>query len=211
MRLPDDLGFVAAASLGCRFMTAFAAVTEHGRVGAGDWVAIHGCGGVGLSALMIAHALGASVVAVDVDDETLALARALGAAHTINARDPVEAIVELTGGGAHVSFDALGSAATCANSIRCLRKRGRHVQVGLMLEADRNAPLPMDRVISYELELRGVHGMAVGHYDALLRLVTSGAVDPARLIGRTIGLDDAGAELASMGEFAQRGVTVIEL
>jgi alcohol dehydrogenase len=209
--LPDELGFVEAASLGCRFMTAFAAVTEHGRVGAGDWVAIHGCGGVGLSALMIAAALGAAVVAVDVDDQTLALARSLGAAHTINARDPVAEIVELTGGGAHVSLDALGSAATCANSIRCLRKRGRHVQVGLMLEDERTAPIPMDRVISYELELRGVHGMAVGRYDALLRLVTSGAVAPGRLIGRTVGLADAGAELAAMGEYAQRGVTVIRL
>jgi alcohol dehydrogenase len=211
VRLPDGLGFVEAASLGCRFMTAFAAVTEHGRVGAGDWVAVHGCGGVGLSALMIARALGASVIAVDVDDATLALASELGAAHTINARDPVADVVELTGGGAHVSLDALGSAATCANSIRCLRKRGRHVQVGLMLEADRTAALPMDRVIAYELSLHGVHGMAVGRYDALLRLVTSGAVDPARLIGRTIGLDEAGAELASMGGFAQRGVTVVEL
>jgi alcohol dehydrogenase len=211
VRLPDALGFVEAASLGCRFMTAFAAVTEHGRVAAGDWVAVHGCGGVGLSALLIARALGASVIAIDVDDATLALASELGAAHTINARDPVHEVVELTGGGAHVSFDALGSAATCGNSIRCLRKRGRHVQVGLMLSGDRTAPLPMDRVIAYELELRGVHGMAVGHYDALLRLVTSGAVDPARLIGRTISLDEAGAELASMGEFAQRGVTVIEL
>jgi alcohol dehydrogenase len=211
VRLPDALGFVAAASLGCRFMTAFAAVTEHGRVGAGDWIAIHGCGGVGLSALMIAGALGAAVIAIDVDDATLALARSLGAAHTLNARDPVDAIVELTGGGAHVSLDALGSAATCANSIRCLRKRGRHVQVGLMLEDERSAPIPMDRVISYELELRGVHGMAVGRYDALLRLVTQGGVDPARLIGRTIGLDAAGAELAAMGDFAQRGVTVIEL
>jgi alcohol dehydrogenase len=210
VRLPDDLGFVAAASLGCRFMTAFAAVTEHGRVGAGDWVAVHGCGGVGLSALMVARALGAAVIAVDVDDATLALAGELGATQTINARDPVDAIVELTGGGAHVSLDALGSAATCANSIRCLRKRGRHVQVGLMLSGDRSAALPMDRVIAYELSLHGVHGMAVGHYDALLRLVTSGAVDPARLIGRTITLDEASAELAAMGDFAQRGVTVIE-
>jgi alcohol dehydrogenase len=109
-----------------------------------------------------------------------------------------------------VSLDALGSAATCANSIRCLRKRGRHVQVGLMLSGDRSAALPMDRVIAYELSLHGVHGMAVGHYDALLRLVTSGAVDPARLIGRTITLDEASAELAAMGDFAQRGVTVIE-
>jgi len=211
VRLPESLGFVEAASLGCRFMTAFAAVTEHGRVGAGDWVAVHGCGGVGLSVLMIATALGAQVIAVDVDDATLELARALGAAHTLNARDPVDAIVGRTGGGAHVSFDALGSADTCANSVRCLRKRGRHVQVGLMLEDDRTAPVPMDRVISYELELRGVHGMAVGHYDALLRLVTSGAVEPAKLIGHTIALEDAGAELAAMGEFAQRGVSVIEL
>jgi alcohol dehydrogenase len=212
VRLPEELGFVEAASLGCRFMTAFAAVTEHGRVGAGDCVAVHGCGGVGLSALMIAGALGASVIAVDVDEETLALARSLGAAHTVNARtagDPAAAIVDLTGGGAHVSLDALGSAATCAGSIRSLRKRGRHVQVGLMLEGDRDATIPMDRVISHELELRGVHGMAVGRYDALLRLVTSGAVDPGRLIGRTIGLEDAGAELAAMGEFAQRGVSVI--
>jgi alcohol dehydrogenase len=208
--LPESLGYVEAASLGCRFMTAFAAVTEHGRVGAGDWVAIHGCGGVGLSALMIAAALGAAVVAVDIDDAKLALARSLGAAHTVSSRDPVEAIVELTGGGAHVSLDALGSAATCANSIGCLRKRGRHVQVGLMLEDDRSTPIPMDRVIARELELRGVHGMAVGRYDALLRLVTGGAVDPGRLIGRRIGLADAGAELAAMGGFS-REISVIVL
>ena len=212
VRLPEVLGFVEAASLGCRFMTAFAAVTEHGRVAAGDWVAVHGCGGVGLSAVMFASALGASVVAVDVDPETLELARSLGAAETVDARagDPAAAVVELTGGGAHVSLDALGSTATCRGSILSLRKRGRHVQVGLMLEDDRDAALPIDRVISYELELRGVHGMAVGRYDALLRLIASGAVEPARLIGRTIGLDDAGAELAAMGSFAQRGVTVIE-
>jgi alcohol dehydrogenase len=210
--LPDELGFVEAASLGCRFITAFAAVTEHGRVAAGDWVAVHGCGGVGLSVVMLAAALGAGVVAVDVDEATLTLARSLGAAHTVDARasDPAEAVAELTGGGAHVSIDALGSAATCRSSIRCLRKRGRHVQVGLMLEDERETAIPIERVISYELELRGVHGMAVGRYDALLRLIASGAVEPGRLIGRTIGLEDAGAELAAMGGFAQRGVTVVE-
>jgi alcohol dehydrogenase len=208
VRLPESLGFVEAASLGCRFMTAFAALAD---VRAGDWVAVHGCGGLGLSAVMIARALGAAVVAVDVDPETLELARSLGAAHTIDARehDPAALIHDVCG-GAHVSLDALGSATTCRGSILSLRKRGRHVQVGLMLEGDRNAAIPMDRVIAYELTLRGVHGMAVGRYDALLRLVESGAVEPARLISRTIGLDDAGAELAAMGSFAQRGVTVIE-
>jgi alcohol dehydrogenase len=212
VRLPESLGFVEAASLGCRFMTAFAALTEHGRVAAGEWVAVHGCGGVGLSAVMIASALGAAVVAVDVDPETLELASSLGAAETVDARagDAAEAVIELTGGGAHVSLDALGSAATCRGSIRSLRKRGRHVQVGLMLEDEREVAIPMDRVIAYELELRGVHGMAVGRYDALLRLIQSGSVSPARLIGRTIGLDEAGAELAAMGSFGQRGVTVIE-
>jgi len=152
-------------------------------------------------------------VAIDVDDAALDLARTLGAAHTVDARagDPADAVIELTGGGAHVSLDALGSAATCRNSIRSLRKRGRHVQVGLMLEGDRETAIPIDRVISHELELRGVHGMAVGHYDALLRLIADGAVDPARLIGRTITLDEAGAELVAMGAFAQHGVTVIEL
>jgi alcohol dehydrogenase len=210
--LPEELGFAEAASLGCRFITAFAAVTEHGRVTPGDWVAVHGCGGVGLSAVMLAAALGARVVAVDVDDATLALARSVGAAHAIDARasDPVEAVLELTAGGAHVSLDALGSATACRNSIRCLRKRGRHLQIGLMLEDERETAIPIDRVISYELELRGVHGMAVGRYDALLRLIAAGAVEPGRLIGRTIGLADAGAELEAMGGFAQRGVTVVE-
>jgi alcohol dehydrogenase len=148
-------------------------------------------------------------VAVDVDPETLELARSLGAAEVI-ADDPVARVHEITGGGAHVSLDALGSAETCRNSILSLRKRGRHVQVGLMLGDEREVAIPMDRVIAYELELRGVHGMAVGRYDALLRLVESGAVEPGRLIGRTISLDEAGAELAAMGSFAQRGVTIIE-
>jgi alcohol dehydrogenase len=209
VRLPEALDFVEAASLGCRFMTAFAAVEVHGRVAPGDWVAVHGCGGAGLSAVMLAAARGAAVIAVDVDPASLELARAVGAAHTIESREPVAEIVSLTGGGAHVSFDALGSASTCVNSIRSLRKRGRHVQVGLMLEDERSTAIPIDRVISYELSLHGVHGMAVGHYDALLRTVVAGALDPGRLIGRRIALEDAGAELAAMSDFAQRGVTVV--
>ena len=213
VRLPEELDFVGAASLGCRFMTAFAAVHRHGRVAPGEWVAVHGCGGVGLSAILVATALGAGVVAVDVSAETLALARSLGAAVTVDATatDPVEAIVEATGGGAHVSLDALGSAATCVSSISCLRKRGRHVQVGLLLEDDRTVGIPMDRVIARELTLHGVHGMAVGGYDALLATIARGALDPSRLVGRTIALEEAGAELAAMGEYAQRGVTVVRL
>ena len=212
VRLPDGVDFVDAAALGCRFMTAFAAVAVRGGVRPGDWLAVHGCGGVGLSALMLGTALGASVVAVDVDERALALARSLGAAHAVDGRagDPVQAIHELTGGGAHVSIDAFGSAATCASSIRSLRKRGRHVQAGLLVGDEASPPVPMATVIGRELSLAGVHGMAVRHYPALLRLVASGAVDPGRLVTRRIALDEAGEALAAMGRGGSEGITVVD-
>ena len=139
VRLPESLGFTEAAALGCRFMTAYAAVAVHGRPAEGDWVAVHGCGGVGLSAVMIAVAQRARVAAVDIDPAKLALARELGAEIALDARegDAAAAVREATGGGAHVSLDAFGSAATCAASVDSLRKRGRHVQVGLMVAGER--------------------------------------------------------------------------
>ena len=208
--LPGELAFEAAAALGCRFMTAFAAVGERGRVRAGDWLAVHGCGGVGLSAIMLGRALGARVIAVDVAPGPLERARELGAEHALEAGDAVAGIRELTGGGAHVSIDAIGSAATAAASVRCLRRRGRHVQVGLLAGDEREPNMPMAELISRELEIAGVHGMPVRGYPALLRLVASGSVDPARLIGRRIGLEDAAAALAAMDRPAD-GITVIGL
>ena len=211
VRLPETLGFVEAAALGCRFMTAFAAITVHGRPAEGEWVAVHGCGGVGLAAVMIAAAAGARVAAVDIDPAKLRLARELGAelAFDAGAGDAAAAIAEATGGGAHVSLDALGSAATCAASVASLRKRGRHVQVGLMVGDERSVPVPMSRVISHELQLAGVHGMAVRHFPALLDAITAGRLDPARLVGTTVALEQAGEELAAMGGFARDGATVI--
>jgi alcohol dehydrogenase len=204
VRLPDALGFVEAASLGCRFMTAWAALHVHAQVRAGEWVAVHGCGGVGMAAIMIAVAAGAQVAAVDIDERKLERARELGAVPC-----SVEEIRELTGGGAHVSLDALGSAVTCVNSIRCLRRRGRHIQVGLLLADERKVAIPMARVIAHELRVFGVHGMAARHYDALVRAVSAGTVAPGSLVAKTITLDEAGEELASMGRFAQEGVTVV--
>ncbi|HKG67009.1 MAG TPA: zinc-dependent alcohol dehydrogenase family protein [Solirubrobacteraceae bacterium] len=208
--LPDGLAFEAAAALGCRFMTAFAAVGERGKVRAGDWLAVHGCGGVGLSAVMLGRALGARVVAVDVAPGPLARAAELGADETLDGRehDVATSIRELTGGGAHVSIDAIGSAATAAASVRSLRRRGRHVQVGLLAGDERESRIPMAEMISRELEIAGVHGMPVRDYPALLRLIASDAVDPARLIGSRITLEQAGAALAAMDRPAE-GITVI--
>jgi alcohol dehydrogenase len=213
VQLPDGLEFEAAAALGCRFMTAFAAVGERGGVRAGDWLAVHGCGGVGLSAVMLGRALGARVIAVDVAAGPLARAAELGAEQTLDGatEDAATAIRELTGGGAHVSIDAIGSAATAAASVRSLRRRGRHVQVGLLAGDERGAGgvgIPMAELIGRELEIAGVHGMPVRDYPALLRLIASGAVDPARLIGHRISLEEAGAALAAMDRPAE-GITVV--
>ncbi len=211
--LPDDLDFVTAASLGCRFATSFRAVVDQGQVRAGQWVAVHGCGGVGLSAVMIAQALGARVVAVDIAEEKLALARSLGAAATVNAReveDVAACVREITGVGAHVSLDALGSPATCFASVAGLRKQGRHVQVGLLLGEDRHAALPMDRIVADELEVVGSHGIQAYRYAALFALIESGALRPDRLIGRTIVLEEACDALPAMDRFPGAGITVID-
>ncbi|MET8856730.1 zinc-dependent alcohol dehydrogenase family protein [Streptomyces sp. NPDC004579] len=211
--LPAELSFATAASLGCRFATAFRAVVAQGRTAPGEWVAVHGCGGVGLSAVMIAAASGARVVAVDVSPEALALARRFGAAECVDASavaDPARAVRELTGGGAHVSLDALGSPGTCAASVDSLRRRGRHVQVGLLPSPTGHTPVPMARVIALELELLGSHGMAAHAYPPLLELVRSGVLRPDLLVTSTIALDAAPAALAAMGSAPGRGVTVIE-
>ena len=211
--LPEDIDFVTAASLGCRFVTSFRAIVDQARVTEGQWVAVHGCGGVGLSAIMIARALGAQVVAVDINPEKLAFARTLGAAGTVNGAETDDvgaAVRDLTGGGAHASLDALGSPVTCRNSIAGLRKRGKHIQVGLLLAAQRSPALPMDMVIARELEIIGSHGMQAHRYPAMLDMIRDGRLAPEKLVGNTITLDEAVAALPAMDRFDGVGVTVID-
>ncbi|KUN83377.1 alcohol dehydrogenase [Streptomyces bungoensis] len=211
--IPDGMAYATAAALGCRFATAFRAVVQQGRVAAGEWVAVHGCGGVGLSAVMIAAASGARVVAVDVSPRALELARSFGAARCVDAAgvpDTAAAVRELTGGGAHLSLDALGSPATCAASVGSLRRRGRHVQVGLLPSPDGTTPVPLARAIALELELLGSHGMAAHAYPGMLELVGAGVLRPELLVTRTIPLDAAPAALAALGTAPGAGVTVIE-
>jgi len=210
--LPETMDYATAASLGCRFVTSFRAVVDQGRVGAGQWVAVHGCGGVGLSAVMIAQAIGANVVAIDIADDKLALARALGAVATINAShvaDVTEAVMEITRGGAHVSLDALGHPTTCFNSINNLRRRGRHVQGGLMRADHAQPAIPMSKVIAHELEIYGSHGMQAHRYDAMMEMIGSGKLAPEKLVGKTINLAQSIDALMNMDRFDTAGVTVI--
>jgi alcohol dehydrogenase len=213
VQIPDALDYTGVASLGCRFATAFRAVVVHGRVNPGEWVAVHGCGGLGLSAIMIAVAMGAQVIAVDIKAEALTLAQSLGAAHIINAQavpDVALAIQDLTHGGAHVSLDALGSALTARNSILGLRRRGRHVQVGLLAGDDADPRLPVGRVIGWELEFYGSHGLQAHAYPELLRLIEHGVLDPSRLLTRRVALDEVPAIFEGMATFSSTGIQVMD-
>ena len=215
VELPSAMSFVTAASLGCRYATAFRAVVQQGRVTTGEWVAVYGCGGVGLAAIQIAVAYGARVVAVDVSAGALELAVRLGAEvavegprsmpFPVETTGPVRAVREATGGGAHLALDAFGSTQTCLDAVASLRPRGRHVQVGL-LPGDPPA-VPMARVLAEELELIGSHGMAAHSYPQLLALVASGRLDPALLVTREISLDQAAEALTEVGQHP--GMTVI--
>ncbi len=212
VQLPENIDFVTAAALGCRFITSFRAIVHQGKVKEDEFVVIHGCGGVGLSAIMIAKALGAKVIAIDINDSTLELAKTIGTDIAINARNHenvIEHIQEVTKGGAHVSMDALGSQETCFNSIANLRKRGRHLQVGLMTEDHQHPKIPMDRVIAEELEIYGSHGMQAFKYPEMLEMISSGKLAPQKLIEKTITLEESTTILPKMNEFTHSGVVVI--
>lgn len=213
VRVPDEMSLDTAAGLGCRFSTAYRAVAQLGRVSKGMSVVVHGCGGVGLSAVMIAAARGANVIAVDVAQPSLDLALSLGARAAVDASkmDVPRTVFDLTGDGAELSIDALGSIETLHNSLRCLRKRGRHIQIGLLAGDDDLPPVPMGLVIGSELEILGSHGMAAHAYPEMMAEITAGLLRPDQLIRDRISLDEVPARLAGLGQPGEGagGITII--
>ena len=206
--IPAAISFEAAAALGCRFATAYRALAGRAQLRAGEWVTVIGAGGVGLSAVMIAKAFGARVVAVDRNAGALAAAKELGASHVLVSHVAVaERVRALTDGGSHVAVDAIGSEQACTDAIMSLRRRGRHVQVGLL---PANPRLPMSRVISWELDLLGSHGMAAADYPAMLALIERGDLRPDQLIERVINLDEAADLLPRFDRAQPAGMTMID-
>jgi alcohol dehydrogenase len=216
--VPRAVSFEAAASLGCRFATAYRALTGRARLAAGEWVTVVGAGGVGLSTVMIAKAVGARVIAVDRNAGALGAATALGADHVLlsgafgaeGTGDVPARVHDLTGGGCHVAVDAVGSEETCADSILSLRRRGRHVQIGLLPPVDGQPRVPMARAIGWELDLLGSHGMAARDYPGMLALIERGDLRPQDLIERIISLDEAAALLPTLDQASPAGMTMID-
>jgi D-arabinose 1-dehydrogenase-like Zn-dependent alcohol dehydrogenase len=213
VRLPDSISFVDAASMACRYMAAFHGIVDQANVRGGEWVVVHGAGGMGLSAIQIAVALGGKVIAVDVSSRALTAARELGAVHTIDSRidKPVEAIRTLTNGGAQVSIDALGIAETCANSVLSLRKLGRHIQLGHTTRKEAGyVPLPIDVILLNELRLFGTFGMQGQRYGTMLGMCEAGTLKPGRLVHQRVGLEGVTGVLEAMGTYDTTGVAVID-
>ncbi len=206
VRLPEAIAFEAAAALGCRFATAFRALAhpEQAALREGERVAVFGCGGVGLSAVMVAGALGAEVTAIDIRPGALERAAELGAHETRHPED--------TGGPEfQVTVDALGGAGTCVAAIESLAPRGRHVQIGLLLGDDASPSLPVGRMIANELKFVGSHGMGVAGYPEMLGMITAGKLDPAALVAGRIGLEELPAAIAAMGDFSNpEGLTIVD-
>ena len=208
INIPSEVSFATAAALGCRFATAYRGLIKRAKLKAGEKVVIYGCGGVGLSAVMIAKAHGAIVYAVDINDEALEVAASLGA-QTINSRatDPVGFLQNL--GGAEVAVDALGSEVTAGASVLSLARGGRHLQLGLLLTPNGLTAMPMARVIAWELNLLGSHGMAARDYPEILALVASRALDPSLLVKREVGIEEGAVALADLDKQVTGGITII--
>lgn len=210
VRLPEWLSPALAAGLGCRVTTAWHALTDRAAVTAGEWVAVHGTGGIGLSVLLLAKMLGARVVVVDIVEEKLDYARQYGADATVNASDGdvAERIREITGGGAQVSIEALGIEATTNASLECLALLGRHVQVG-MPSGDGRMEVNMRAIYTKQLAFYGTRGMPSWKYPRLLDMIERGAVDIRPIVAREVPLSAASAELRAMHGPTSPGTAVI--
>lgn len=211
VRLPSFIDFISAAGLGCRFITAFHGIVNQGKVDHSMFVAIHGCGGVGLSAVLIAAVYGARVIAVDIIEENLQRAKSFGAASTINATrvNVVDKVLEITAGGANLSMDALGSQETSRNSINCLAKKGKHIQVGI-LGSENDITVSTADLIAKEIEIIGSHGMPLADYDTIFDLISSKKIDLSLLIDRTVKLEDLHQEMLNMDTYSNSGMVIID-
>lgn len=193
--VPNEIDLSEAAILGCSVFTSLGAVRNVARVAVGETVAVIAVGGIGLNIVQMAKAFGAKqIIAIDVDDEKLALAKEFGATHVVNSRDsnPVEQVRALTGGrGADVAFEALGSAATTETAIHIVDDGGRVVLVGIA-PSGVTAALDIAHVVRRKIQILGSYGArARTDMPLVLELVASGKIRIDQLVSARYSLDEA--------------------
>jgi D-arabinose 1-dehydrogenase-like Zn-dependent alcohol dehydrogenase len=212
IHLPEEVSFADGAALGCRFMTAFHGLVDRINLQPGEWVVVYGCGGVGLSVINIAAAIGANVIGVDINEDNLELAKSMGAIYTINSKhtDPIQAVKELTKGGTDVSVDALGIPQTCVSGINSLKKGGRHLQVGVTTKEEAGfIPIPIDHMVMNEIQFVTTLGMPAFRYNHLLPLVAQGRLTPGKMVTREISLSEVNSIFEGMSNFTTKGTFVV--
>lgn len=193
-------------------MTSYHGLVQVGQVRPGDWVAVYGAGGIGLAAVQIAAGVGALPVVVARHDDKLELARKVGAAAVINGTrtNPVEAVKEVTGGGADLTVDAVGARETMLNGIKSLRPGGTHVQIGMLSQGpEGEVPLTVDPLIINEISLKGSWGMPAVEFPKLLAQVAAGKLSPGALVTGEIPLSRVNEPLDAMTSFNTLGIKVI--
>lgn len=212
VKLPDTISDDTAACLGCRFATSYRALVDQANIKSGKNIVIFGCGGVGLSAIMIAKAYGLKVIAIDIDDSKLSFAKLHGADICINSQsthDLVTEVIDKTNGGVAYTLDAFGNQSVIMHAIKMLQRRGTHVQVGLLDPKDKMTPIAIDRLVAYELEIKGSHGMQAFRYEEMLNLINEGKLQPQKLITNRLSLEESIEALENMDDFTANGVQVI--
>jgi D-arabinose 1-dehydrogenase-like Zn-dependent alcohol dehydrogenase len=210
--LPDEVSFTEGAALGCRFMTSFFGLVDRAEIQPGEWVVVYGCGGIGLSAINIASALGCRVIGVDINPANLELAKAMGAEYTVDSRTSkaVEAVMDITGSGAHVSVDALGIADTCVQGIMSLRKGGRHLQIGITTKKEGGyIKLPVDLMVVKALKFIGTLGMPPHRFASMMPMVLQKRLTPGKMVNREISLSEVQSVFESMTTSAVTGTHVV--
>jgi len=211
--LPPELPLVESAVLGCAVFTAYGAVRHAADLRGGERVAVVACGGVGLNVIQVARAFGASqIIAVDVSDEKLKIARELGATDTVNVSgDVTKTVFELTKGrGVDVAFEVIGRPETFAQAVELLGDGGRMIAVGIAAGRT-TAPVEITRLVRRGLRIIGSYGARTrADMPEILRLAAQGTFHLETFVTRRYPLAEADAayQALSRGEIAGRAVVV---
>lgn len=214
-RVPDGVELRDVATVGCSTLTAYGAVRTVADVRPGDRVAVVAAGGLGLAIIQMCALFGASeIVAVDLADEKLDAAQALGATAVVNGGlvDPVAAVAELTAGkGVDVAFEAFGSPATFACALGLVGDGGTVVVAGIAGQGSQGA-VDLMRLPRRKLRILGTFGgRPRAHLPLLLDLIARGRLAPGRAVSVRYNLDQADLAYRRLGEGATVGRAVIEM